>query len=74
MQATRSNQNRSEQLPAMALVLGAVAEQVPMELADHVFRDRALLKGIEHLIHDVGVSGDFLLVAGFELGEPRGIR
>ena len=45
-----------------------------MELADHVFRDRNLLEGVEHLIHNVGISGDFLLVAGFELGDVEAAK
>ncbi len=40
-----------------------------MELADHVFRDRDLFEGIEHLIHHVGITGDLLFVAGLELGD-----
>lgn len=56
---------------AMALVLGAVAQEVLMELADHVLRNGNLLEGIEHLIHDIGVSGDLLLIARLELGDVQ---
>ena len=42
-----------------------------MELADHVFRNRDLLEGIEHLIHDIGVTGDLLFVARRELGDVQ---
>ena len=56
---------------AMALVFGAVAQEVLMELADHVFRKGDLPEGIEHLIHDIGIPGDFLLVACFELGDVQ---
>lgn len=56
---------------AVALVLGAVAQEVLMELADHVLRDGNLLEGIEHLIHDIGVSGNLLLIARLELGDVQ---
>ena len=51
------------------LVLGAVAQQVLMELADHVFRDGDLLEGIKHLIHDIGITRDLPLIASLELGD-----
>ncbi len=58
-------------MAAMAFVLGAVAQEVLMKLADHVFRDGDLIEGIEHLIHDIGVARDLLLIASFELGEVQ---
>ena len=42
-----------------------------MELADHVFRDGDLLEGIKHLIHDIGVTGDLLLIACLELSDVQ---
>ena len=30
-----------------------------------------LLEGIEHLIHDIGVTGDLLLIACLELGDVQ---
>ena len=59
---------------AMPLVLGAVAQEVLMELADHVLRNRDLLEGIKHLIHDIGVTGDLLLVACFELRDVQSAK
>ncbi len=56
---------------AMALVLRAVAQEVLMELADHVLGDGDLLEGIKHLIHDIGVTGDLLLIACLELGDVQ---
>lgn len=59
---------------AMAFVLRAVAQEVLMELADHVFRDGDLLEGIEHLIHDIGVASDLLLIACLELGDVQSAK
>ncbi len=56
---------------AAPLVLGAVAEQVAVQLAGHVFGDRDLLEGIENLIHDVGVACDLLFIAGRELRDAQ---
>lgn len=61
-------------MAAMAGVLGAVTQEVLMELADHVFRDGDLLEGIEHLIHDIGVTGDLLLIACLELGDVQSAK
>ena len=56
---------------AMALILRAIAQEVLMELADHVLGDGDLLEGIKHLIHDIGVSGDLLFIACLELGDVQ---
>ncbi len=56
---------------AVAFVLRAVTQEVLMELADHVFRDGDLIEGIKHLIHDIGVAGDLLLIACLELGDVK---
>ena len=55
----------------MAFVLRAVAQEILMELTDHVFRDRDLLEGIEYLIHDIGVASDLLLVPCLELRDAQ---
>jgi hypothetical protein len=56
---------------AMARILGAVTQEVAMELADHVFRDGDLPEGIAHLIHDVGITGDLLFIPGLEFGDVQ---
>lgn len=54
-------------VPAMPRVLLAVDEQVTMELANMVLRDRDRAPGVEHDPHHLRVSGDFLFI-------PRGKR
>ena len=61
-------------MAAMAFVLRAVAQEVLMKLADHVFRDGDLIEGIEHLIHDMSVARDLLLIASFELGDVQSAK
>ena len=53
-------------MAAMPGILFAISEQVPMQLLDVVFGERDVLPGRKHLLHQLRVSGDLLLVAGSE--------
>jgi hypothetical protein len=53
-------------LATMAFVLGAVLQEIAMELAQHVCRERNLAGMGEHLFHDKGVACDFLFIASGE--------
>ena len=60
-------------LTPMALVFVAVAEQVPVKLADMIFCQSNMLPRLKNLFHGFRVPGHFLLIArgkGMD-GEPR---
>ena len=51
----------------MPLVFFAVAQQVAVKLLDVIFGDGDVLPGMEDGFHDLGITGDFLLIASVEL-------
>ncbi len=42
-----------------------------MKLPDRVLGHGDLLEGIKHLIHDIGETGDLLLIAGLDLRDVQ---
>ena len=46
----------------MALILGAVAQKVPVQLLNMILRDGYVGPGMKDRFHDLGVSRNFLLV------------
>ena len=53
-------------LPPVMSVLLAVTHQDLVQLLDVIFVERNVLPRAEHQIHQLGVTGDFLLIASIE--------